>query len=763
VHLRRIKLIPSIITATVVSIVAYIHLLPRLDDSGRFDFLMRWEWDTYDWRVESSFKNPNTVANNLGAVFIDDESIQKINEEFGYEWRWPRYFHGLVVQELAAQGATAVGFDIFFAETSDITVPAIDGDEILSDVYFAEKIREAGNVYLASRDGLSPAPLFLSGAAGVGDITADSDSDGVLRRARPFKTYRSWHPILAAAANEFGIILDKAEIKDGVLSLPRLEGDPIPIPVNAKQEFNLTEVTGAEPAPGESPWKKCYVEERAWHLGVHLAARALGIHLNEAVIADDQIVMKTEDGDIRFIPLDTDGFFHINWMLKWNDGRLVQQSFYDVMESARKRAAGEPVLPSYKDKLVFIGSIGSGNNISDFGSTPLSPDTYLVSKHWNVANAIVSDQMVSRTSISTEIIIIFVLGFCSYLLTWEMRAPLSSISVAALGGVYIYGAFSAYANSRLWMPVIFPVVGALFFNHIIMVCYQVIFEQSEKKRVKGVFSKLVSPNVVQELLSSDKMNLGGSRKNITVLFSDVRGFTSMTDEYQKRAVEYVEKNGLTGDEAEAYYDQQAQETLATVNVYLGTISNMVKKHNGTLDKYMGDCVMAFWGAPTPNEQHALSCVKAAVDAQRAMYRLNLERAEENKRREAENEERLKRGEEPLPIMKLLSLGSGINSGISIVGLMGSSEHILNFTVFGREVNLASRLEHVSGRGRIVIGEATYHEIVKFDPEYAKTFRELEPVMVKGIANAVRIFEVPWKEGMAEEGQLEAMGGSMEKK
>src|SRR6185295_8828021 len=99
---------------------------------------------------------------------------------------------------------------------------------------------------------------------------------------------------------------------------------------------------------------------------------------------------------------------------------------------------------------------------------------------------------------------------------------------------------------------------------------------------------------------------------------------------------------------------------------------------------------------------------------------------------------------PLDMLVLLSLGTGINSGIAIVGLMGSQEHIFNYTVFGREVNIASRLEGVSGRGRIIIGESTYNGLVQFDPELARSATELPPTKVKGIEKEIRIFEVPWK-------------------
>jgi class 3 adenylate cyclase len=164
-----------------------------------------------------------------------------------------------------------------------------------------------------------------------------------------------------------------------------------------------------------------------------------------------------------------------------------------------------------------------------------------------------------------------------------------------------------------------------------------------------------------------------------------------------------------------------------------------------LDKYIGDCVMSFWGAPTPDDKHALGCVRAAIDAQRAIYAVNTERAAENKRRQEENAKRIENGQEPLPLLPILALGAGINTGIATVGLMGSEAHIVNYTVFGREVNLASRLEGVSGRGRIFISDATYRDILRDDPTLAATFLELAPSIIKGFRDPVKMYEVPWKQ------------------
>jgi class 3 adenylate cyclase len=138
-------------------------------------------------------------------------------------------------------------------------------------------------------------------------------------------------------------------------------------------------------------------------------------------------------------------------------------------------------------------------------------------------------------------------------------------------------------------------------------------------------------------------------------------------------------------------------------------------------------------------------VRAAIEAQQRIYALNAERAAENDRRQRENAERAARNEPPLSLLKLLALGSGINTGIVTVGLMGSEKHTMNYTVFGREVNLASRLEGTSGRGRILISESTHRELQRLDPHLAEACLALAPVTVKGFREAVRVYEVQWRQ------------------
>jgi len=291
---------------------------------------------------------------------------------------------------------------------------------------------------------------------------------------------------------------------------------------------------------------------------------------------------------------------------------------------------------------------------------------------------------------------------------------------------------------------ILPIGGGLMMTHLCVVTWRVIFEQAERRRIKAIFSTVVSPKIMDELLNAENLSLGGARREVSVLFADVRGFTEFTEMTQERAAAYVEENKLSGKDAEAHFDEQAREALSTVSLYLGLVADTIIKHDATLDKFIGDCVMAFWGAPTSNPTHATSCVRAAIEAQRAIYELNCRRSEENKRRKAENATRAASGLPPLPLLPVLSLGSGINSGTAMAGLMGSEVETRNYTVFGREVNLASRLESLSGRGRIIISETTHKHLQRDDPALAATCLTLPDALVKGIRLAVKMYEVPWR-------------------
>jgi len=724
-------------------------------DAGLFE---RLELVSYDLRVRSAEQSSGVCATNLGFIYVDDATISAVKHRLlgpPYGLHWPRHIYGLLVEEANREGAETLAFDILFGELRPDLGGLLRGNRVIdSDVFLAEQMRAAGDVLIASEPGLVPPALFLTNAAGLGDITTDKDPDGVLRRVRAFRDYRLWHAAFreVEADPDYGVDLSKARVEPGWVVLPRSEGDDIRVPLDADGMFSLADFYG-ESLPDGVPARAlpCRVQ-RVWHMGVLLAAQALGLDLETAEVdLDHGRIVLEGDGVRRVLPVDRQGRFYIDWSIPVNDSRLLQEPAVNLLR--RNVALQQGLLADpphhWTGKLVVIGSTATGNDLSDTGATPLDKNTFLVSKHWNVANSIIVDRFIRRGTPLQEALLICVAGALAGLVALQLR-PLTALAVTSAGAAgYVLLAFGLYTQERVWLPIVLPVMAGASV-HALITTWRVVFEQREQRRVKSVFSKVVSPNVVSELLDAKELALGGARREITVFFADVRGFTALTDQAQQAVVEEVAKQGLGGEEARALHNRQARETLNTVNLYLALVADEVKKHQGTLDKYIGDCVMAFWGAPTPNPQHALFCVRAAIDAQRAIDRVNTARAQANRAAGGSSN--------PLP---LLSLGTGINTGEATVGLMGSDAHILNYTVFGREVNVASRLEGVSGRGRIIISEATYQHLLREDGRLAATCVGLEPVTVKGIRESVKIYEVPWRQPVGRCGSFQARQRGLE--
>jgi adenylate cyclase len=444
--------------------------------------------------------------------------------------------------------------------------------------------------------------------------------------------------------------------------------------------------------------------------------------------------------------VDPNGYFYVNWEIATTNPNLTVEPFENLLQQDQLRSNGatNDLVNRWQNKLAVIGSKATGNDLTDRGATPLEKSALLVGKHWNVANSIITGRFIRPASLSQELALIVLLGVLTALLSWQLRVLPGLLGVSVLAIVYTALCVYLFNAYRLWLPLILPLVGALFVQYGLLVTYRAIFEQREQRRVKAVFSRIVAPEVVNELLEAETLALGGARREVTVMFADVRGFTEITDRLQESTADQIRQLQLTGRDAEARYDEVAAQMLQTISLYLGLIADIVKKHGGTLDKYIGDCAMAFWGAPKMNPEHALGCVRAAIEAQRGIHALNERRQAENAALATENQARVAAGLPPKPLLPVLTLGTGINSGAVMVGLMGSDAHGLNYTVIGREVNLASRLETVSGRGRIIIGETTYEQIRHADPALAATCIEQEPTTPKGFLKPVRNFEVPWR-------------------
>jgi class 3 adenylate cyclase len=734
---------PILVAVVVIALVCFLRLL-------HLDFFERLERMTYDLRVKTALDFPAPAATNLAFVAIEDSSINAVlNGQVGLHFGllWPRQVYGRLIDELSTEGARAVGFDVLFGELrpdQQAPVEMSDGRLVGSDDYFAYQLRQAGNVFLGVTPQVYPPPLFVTNALTLGDISTEKDSDGVLRQVKAFRVYRRWHPYLQfyAQPDEYNLDLEHAQVLPGKIILAQSgTTNTVVLPIDAQTNFASVDLLGSPLPEGVPPRLRAFTDQIVWHMGVVIAARQLGLDLAGAEIdlANGKIILRGANGVERVIPVDPNGYFYVDWQIPDNDPRLLKEPIEVLLKQEEERLQGQTngLSDAFRDKLVIVGSAVTGNNLTDRGATPLEKDTLLVGKHWNVANSIIMNRFIHRASETEEVALILLLGILTGFFTLQIRPTvLGSASVFFLLLIYVAVAFYAYVHYRWWLPLAFPVLGAVLVQHGCLVTWRAIFEEGEKRRVKSVFSKVVAPDVMNELLKAEKLSLGGARREVTIFFADVRGFTALTDEVQDAAAKYVREQKLDAAAAAAYEDESARRMLKTVNTYLTLVADSVLGHGGTLDKYIGDCVMAFWGAPTANPKHAVACVRAAIETQRGIYELN-------QQRQAENSEPAG-GPGAGPSLPILTLGCGINTGVVDVGVMGSLDRQFNYTTFGREVNLASRLESVSGSARIIIGETTYRHLQRDDVALAATCIELPPVKVKGFQDAVKIYEVPWQ-------------------
>ena len=275
----------------------------------------------------------------------------------------------------------------------------------------------------------------------------------------------------------------------------------------------------------------------------------------------------------------------------------------------------------------------------------------------------------------------------------QRNGPVGGLAVFALGnGSVVYTSYYFFINHQYLVDPISPLVICLV-AYLVITFFNFLFTELERSKVRTAFSQYLTPAMVEKLAqSSESLVLGGERKEMTFLFSDIRGFTAISEKYQK------DPEGLTD----------------LINQVLTVLSNEILATEGTIDKYMGDCIMAFWNAPTDQPDHRDRALQAAFAMQKALTNLNLD---------------LERSEQDT-----LSVGIGINSGQCIVGNMGSEDRF-DYTVLGDAVNLASRLEgQCSHYGfEMILGEETAktlqgHQIV-----------ELDMLAVKGKTEPVRIY------------------------
>ena len=350
----------------------------------------------------------------------------------------------------------------------------------------------------------------------------------------------------------------------------------------------------------------------------------------------------------------------------------------------------------FKDKILIVGTSAPG--LFDLRSTPLKNNVPGVKIIADLTDQILSGSFLQRpdwifglelfTGLTLAILITIFIQFLG---------PIGGLSVFLIGnGISIFGSFYIFENYLFLIDPISPLVICLI-SYLVITFFNFLFTELERRKVRNAFSQYMSPVMVEKLAQSNKsLKLGGERREMTFLFSDIRGFTAISEKYK----------------------DDPESLTVLINSILTVLSDEVLDQDGTIDKYMGDCIMAFWNAPSEDPFHREKSIEAAFNMSEALNKLNesLDRKGENK----------------------LSIGIGINSGECIVGNMGSEKRF-DYTVLGDAVNLASRLEGQSGNYgmQIILGEETIKKISK--EEYFQF--ELDLISVKGKSEPTSIFTV----------------------
>jgi adenylate cyclase len=387
----------------------------------------------------------------------------------------------------------------------------------------------------------------------------------------------------------------------------------------------------------------------------------------------------------RTIPTDRQGFVQLDYLGK--SGTFPTYSLSDVVQ---RRLPPEV----FRDRLVLIGPTARG--ISGMALTPTENAEFPgVEIHATMIDDILYQHFIRRGFREHLVDIAFILLFSiGATIIFSILTPLrATVYLGFSQFVYFWLTYFAFAHDRIWVADFLP-MATLFATYAAVVSYRFFFEEGEKRKVRAAFSQYIHPAQMAKMLDDPEgIRLGGEEKELTALFSDIRGFTTLSE------------------------NLSPPQLVELLNEYLTAMTEVIFKNWGTLDKYIGDAIMAFWGAPYAQEDHALRACRTGLAMIKALQVLQADWHRRNVPR--------------------IDIGVGINSGPMLVGNMGSKIR-KNYTIMGDSVNLASRLE---GSNRefgthVIISESTYI-LVKGNV----VAREIDLIRVKGKTQPVKVYEL----------------------
>jgi adenylate cyclase len=652
---------PRLLYALIVGVLIFGALALRVWDPNPVARLRSMVFDTYQ-QIEPREFNPELP---LRIVDIDEESLKKIGQ-----WPWPRTVLAELVRKAADNGAAAIGLDIVFPEPDRMSpVNALrfwpQSDTLAGLREEAAKLPSNDQV-LAQAIGQGAVVLGFIGTPQAGSMPqtkagfANSGDDPSL-----------FAPSFPGAAASLPELQDKASGTGSLNWLPEHDQIIRRIPMVIQVGDKLYPSFAADLlrlAQGAST----YVVKSSGASGEQSFGEKTGI-------------VTIRIGDYQ-VPTEADGQMWIRFSKQAKERYLP----------AWRVLNGDIGKNQIEGRIVIIGTSAAG--LLDLRATPLEAAVPGVELHAQAIEQILQGSFLQRPDFATsaEMLYILVLGLLIAVLIYRLgalgSAVVGGVAVVAVIGVSWY-AFKAFG----WL--VDPIYPAMALTAIYVAGTLFVFLRTERERnrVRNAFSHYMAPALVERLAGDpSRLKLGGEQRDMTLLFSDVRGFTTISE-------------GL-----------DAEELTHFLNSLFTPVSRIILEEQGTIDKFMGDAVMAFWNAPLDDTEHASHACRAALRIMEQMPGLN-----ERWRGEAEA-----RGRDFRPV----KIGIGLNTGVCCVGNLGSDTRF-DYSVIGDNVNVASRLEGQSKAYDVVtvVGEATTERA----PDFA--FLELDLLKVKGRTEATRIF------------------------
>ncbi len=643
--------------------------------SGWLAFL---EKRAIDWRFE--FRGEIEAPVKVVYVNVDTLSLNTIGG-----WPWSRGYFARVAEALIKEGrARAVGFDFVFSDAG--IAESVDIRKLVT-----------GNAEFG-RFLMTQPPVVLA-AAYAGQKFLDVNGR---ERERIL-------PIVATDPRR----LEEMEPPE----MPSFETSPDPSkprPYTPPVAIGLIDTISSETRLVPA-WAPSNVRRTFYHMSLELARLYWGLPRDAIAIEDDRAVFKRADGSVQAsVPLLHGQLLEVNWFTPWYSHYNAHAEFSDVFLYAEALHSADPeeqriareyfAQDEFKDAVVLIGPVDP--LLQDIAPTSLDPQAVpKVSVHGNLVKTIVAGKFLSRLSETSNNLII--LGLTLVVATLSLaggaRALFAKLMAVLALGIYVVLTLRIFEVSHLVLPFTAP-LGAALTTSFAGLIWQVVEEQKAKGRIKGMFGAYVSPQLVEKMVEAkDDPQLGGHDAEITAYFSDIQSFSS-----------FSEKLG-------------SGPLVELMNEYLTACTDIVQAEGGTLDKYIGDAVVAMFGAPIPLPDHAYrACV--------ATQRVHLKLAELRTKWASE-------GDKWPQIVWRMQSRIGLNSGVCMIGNMGSRTRF-NYTMMGDNVNLAARMESGAKQYGVytMVTEATKHACEQHGKD-TLVFRYLEKIVVKGRTIPVPIYEI----------------------